>query len=300
MWNSYILPDPTISEFLGLTYRPRDVTEEPQYGTGFIANQDALNGLRGSLSYFAELSLTLTDLNYPGQIPAKQLNEGRLVYLLDFEHFEAAIVIQDDGQIVEMWDVTFQGGAYRRKIVNWGPDLPLVPAPPPKGTPDPDPAKQFLPTYKPWTLEDYLWNDPIVIGKSGESLWKNNVFIDYTGNPPKKPAAKKDEKILKFKAAKPPDPINGGVSEEIAEITVAGKFPLLCSEDNLIGSKLFRVDRSDFYPAIPGTPDPRRSSIKKLFVETYSLSATTAVTVKKYPIFPIPDGVEILSASFHP
>ena len=65
------------------------------------------------------------------------------------------------------------------------------------------------------------------------------------------------------------------------------------------GSKLFKVDRSVFYPAIPGTPNPRRSGIKKLFVETYSLSATTAVTVKKYPIFPIPDDVEILSASFH-
>ena len=285
-WNSYILPEPTISQYLGLTYRSRDVTEEPQYGFGDFIQYSSYNGERGSLSYFQ----------------AKYSPELLVAYhlgLINFEHYEASIVMQEDGQIVEMWDTQFQGGFYGKDVTNWGPGVSLVPTPPSKGSSDPDASKRSLPTYKPWTLEDYLWNDPIVIGKNGESLWKNKVFIDYTGNPPKKPTAKKDDKLLKFKASKPSDPIGGGISEDIPEMTIAGKFPLLCSEDNLVGSKLFRVDRSVFYPAIPGTPNPRRSSIKKLFVETYTLSATTAVTVKKYPIFPIPDDVEILSASFH-
>ena len=278
-WNSGVIPDPTISDYLGLTYRPRDVTEEPQYITGYNSGIPAYSYVRGSLSFFADFPPAIT------------------YSLIDFEHFEAAIVLRPDGQIVEVWDDHYQIQFAKRQAVSWGPNVPVTPSPPSKISGDP--ANPSTPTYSPWTLEDYLWNDPIVIGKSGEALWKNKAFIDYTGNPPNKPAAKKDDKLLKFKAAKPPDPIGGGLSQDIPEMTIAGKFPLLCSEDNLIGSKLFRVDRSVFYPAVPGTPNPRRGSIKKLFVETYSLSATTAVTVKKYPIFPIPDDVEILSASFH-
>ena len=285
-WNIDGLADTDLlSDFLGLTYRPRSITAVQQYQM---------------LKRFVPTGTV--NIIYPWDGIQPLDNPAGSEWIVSprlLEHFECAIVVTQEGQIIEIWDAFFNNPNKDRYVVNFPPNQSQVPTPPAKTNPDPDPTKIAEPTYKPWTLEDYLWNDPIVIGRNGESLWKNKVFIDYTGNPPKKPAAKKDEKLLKFKAAKIAATISGGLSEEIAEKTVAGKFPLLCSEDNLISSKLFRVDRSVFYPAIPGTPDPRRSSIKKLFVETYALSNLTTVTVKKYPIFPIPDGVEILSASFH-
>ena len=280
-------PPSTLAELNGLTPRNRRVTEIPQNAL-YPADPNAVLAGRPDL--------------YDGFSP---IPVGWIVGPIRPEARQCIIAIAENGQTSEIWDEPsinfYDGNVYNNKnkdIVNWPPGTPRFPAPSvtPKG---PDLNEPTKPSEAPWTLEDYLWNDPIVVGKSGEALWKNKVFIDYTGNPPKKPAAKKDDKLLKFKAPKPPNPIGGGLSEDILEVTIAGKFPLLCAEDNLVGSKLFRVDRSVFYPAIPGTPNPRRSSIKRLLVETYTLSATTAVTVKKYPIFPIPDDVEILSASFH-
>ena len=275
-WDAAYLIDINLAYSQGFQYRPRIVTTEQQYISGYNGQFPQFSFIRGSLS---------SSVNYFD------------IHPIDYEHYEVRLIMRPDGYIAEDWDDHFEPPYRAREAVNWGPGMASLPAPlSKKGT---DSLNPSTPTYNPWTIEDYLWNDPIVIGSNGESLWKNKAFIDYTGNPPKKPAAKKDEKLLKFKAAKPPDPIGGGLLEEIPEMTIAGKFPLLCSEDNLIGSKLFRVDRSVFYPSIPGTPNPRRSGIKKLFVETYSLGTKTEVTVKKYPIFPIPDDVEILSASFH-
>ena len=232
-WNIDGLADTDIiREFLGLTYRPRLITTVRQL---YMRALDSSGNPTGP------------EIPWDGRTydPISFRTSDYQIFAYNANHYECAIVVTEEGQIIEMWDAFFNNPTKDRYVVNFPPNQPQVPTPSSRRNPDPDPTKGAEPTYKPWTLEDYLWSDPIVIGKSGESLWKNKVFIDYTGDPPKKPAAKKDEKLLKFKAAKLADPIGGGLSEEIPETTVAGKFPLLCSEDNLIGqSCLESIDRS--------------------------------------------------------
>ncbi|MGL5060917.1 MAG: hypothetical protein ACRC62_13155 [Microcoleus sp.] len=193
------------------------------------------------------------------------------------------------GQPIHWWP--FQDGliSATTQIINFDPTKPRKPAPPanPK-----DPEGNPSPTWQNWSIDDYKWAEPIVLGKSGELLFKSLIFADWEGNPLRnKPATKKDDRLIKLRIK---------TSTATTEATIKGKLPLLCAEDTLIGKILYRVDRSVFYPETPADPVPKKSTFKKLPVEIYSLSENTEVVIKNAKIFKIPDNAEILSASFWP
>lgn len=197
--------------------------------------------------------------------------------------------IGPNGSIVHWWP--FQDGTQSptTQFINFDPTKQKKPAPP--GTPN-GPDGSPTPTWTNWSIEDYTWADPIVLGKNNELLFKSLIFADWTGNPTRnKPAAKKDDRLIKLR-------IKTGTTT--TETTIKGALPFLCAEDTLIQKTLYRVDRSGFYPETPADPIPKKSTFKKLPVEIYSLSESTEVVIKKAKIFKIPDDAEILSASFFP
>jgi hypothetical protein len=205
------------------------------------------------------------------------------------DFYQVNYYLTTGGEVVHWWP--FQNGmaSLTTRIVNFDPTKPKSPAPPPA---PPGPGGYPAPTWSDWSIEDYKWADPIVLGKNSELLFKSLLFVDWTGNPTRnKPEAKKDERTIKLRL---------GTGNAITETTIAGKLPLLSPEDTLIQRVLYRVDRSGFEPSSPTATPPKKSSFKSLPVEIYSLSGNTEVVIQNAKIFKIPDDAEILSASFFP
>jgi hypothetical protein len=156
------------------------------------------------------------------------------------------------------------------------------------GDPDTPPQPQNGdPTYEPWEVDDYKWRDAIVMGRNGECLIKQWFVSDFKGKSPLPPPKIDSRQIFLINKAK-------------QSTVIKGDLPLLTAEDNLIGAKLYRVDRSPLEPETFDKPTPTRSQIRKLPVETYNLSATTKRSIKTEKIYPVPQEAIILSASYCP
>jgi hypothetical protein len=143
------------------------------------------------------------------------------------------------------------------------------------------------PQYEPWEVELYKWRDPIVCSKDGKYLLlKQWIESASKGRPPSPPMSYKASQIVLMTGTK--------------ETTIKGDLPLLTAEDQLIGAKLYRVDRSPLESLAINAPQPIRSTIRRLPVEIYALGTKATRSIKTEKIYPVPQEAIVLSASYHP